>query len=327
MTLPGDYLPENGSFISILLKAITRNWDAHKIYDQYYLYDIPSHLKPALIRYICTTRQAGLTLPDLKALFTPPPDEDGNMYEEAENSGVSHLDIAGSAESTVHLKQLADLLFPQQPDSDDEPSESWDDEANSLTSKIRPSLVPSLTHLSLALNPQEASKASWKQLLAMAPKLSGITHLCLAYWPTPCLTRHAQSTTIASPQGKSIPYGGTNMYSHSLDQDWSEALLLLKILSKNLYALEYLDLTGCSTWFKALMLQDDQDYVDWTSNWGKISVLRLKNGWTPDHDPMPSKQMEYIEACNTATAVEKHIISMRAGRGRFLTVDKDRLDV
>lgn len=165
---------------------------------------------------------------------------------------------------------------------------------------------------------------SWKQLLALSSKFSSLTHLSLAYWPDPCLVAHGQTSTVETPQGN-IPYGGTNLYSHSLDHDWSEALLILRLLSKNLYALEFLDLTGCSRWFRALMARSEHDFVDWASNWGKVTELRLKTGSMPGDDASPSQWIGYREAVEMARNVEKHIRAMRAGKGRFIVVERDQL--
>ncbi|KAJ9423830.1 hypothetical protein QL093DRAFT_2276850 [Fusarium oxysporum] len=176
--------------------------------------------------------------------------------------------------------------------------ESWD-VSESIPSPPR-TLLPTLTHLSLALHPGHASSASWKQLLSL-----------LAYWPEPCLTPRSRLATVSSPQGR-YTYGGTNLYSHSLDHDWSEALLVLRMLSKNIYALEFLDLTGCCPWFPALMAETGHDFVNWADHWGKITELRLYTGWTP--------------GVQTAKDVERHIRTMRAGKGRFIVVERDSLD-
>lgn len=305
------------------------------MYNQYHLYFLPDHLKLALIRSIRLASDEGLSIADFKALLLPPPDifdddSDGEGLVErtdafASSKDVTYLDLSGSIGRSIRFKELAELLFPARvkvPAS--EPQESWDT-AESTPSPPR-ILLPNLTHLSLAANPHNASNASWKQLLAFSAKLSGITHLSLAYWPDPCLTPRARYSSVVSPQGNSVPYGGTNFYSHSLDHDWSEALLVLRMLSKTLYALEYLDLTGCSSWFKALMVESEHDYVDWAGNWGKITTLRLHTGWQPGEHSLPSEKAIYRESVEMAARVEKHIRAMRAGKGRSITVERNILD-
>ncbi|KAM0248412.1 hypothetical protein ACHAQJ_009459 [Trichoderma viride] len=332
-TLPGTYLPAPRSLIDLILRKIAADWDVHRVFHQYYLYYIPSHLKSALIRWVGIASPDGLSLEDLKLILLPSSelyeDEEGNDlsdYHTAVNAEVNYLDLSGSLGRSLSLKEVSELLYPSKKQEDlTEPQESWDE------SEVIPSpprvLLPNLTHLSLALDPQVASEASWKQLLAMASKLTTITHLSLAYWPDPCLTPRARLSTVTTPQGQTVAYGGTNYYSHSIDHDWSEALLVLKMLSRNLYALEFLDLTGCTGWFKALMLHSEHDFVDWVGSWGKVTLLRIYTGWTPGEDALPSEQIAYREALDVAANVERYIRTVRAGKGRIITVERNRLDL
>ncbi|KAK1256147.1 hypothetical protein MKX07_008406 [Trichoderma sp. CBMAI-0711] len=334
--LPGTYLPASRSLIDIILRRIAVDWDIHRVYHQHYLFYIPAHLKSALIRWIGIASPGGLSVEDLRLILLSSPDdleeaEDDELSEYhyghqiAVNPEVNYLDLSGALGRSLTLKEVSDLLFPSKKQDDaGEPQESWE-ESESIPSPPR-ALLPNLTHLSLALDPQLASEASWRQLLALSSKLTTVTHLSLAYWPIPTLTPRARRSTVATPQGQNIAYGGTSYYSHSIDHDWSEALLVLKMLSRNLYALEFLDLTGCAPWFKALMLQSDHDYVDWVGAWGKVTLLRILTGWTPGEDALPSELMAYREAVDVAASVEKYIRAMRAGKGRIITVERNRLD-
>ncbi|RFU74208.1 hypothetical protein TARUN_8039 [Trichoderma arundinaceum] len=334
-TLPGTYLPAPRSLIDLVLRKIAIDWDLQRVFHQYYLYYIPAHLKSALIRWIGIASPDGLSLEDLRLILLPPPElyeegqeeegEDISEYHAAVNAEVNYLDLSGSLGRSLTLKEVSELLYPSKKQEDlSEPQESWDE------SEVIPSpprvLLPNLTHLSLALDPQCASEASWKQLLSMSSKLTTITHLSLAYWPDPCLTPRARLSTVTTPQGQSVAYGGTNYYSHSIDHDWSEALLVLRMLSRNLYALEFLDLTGCAPWFKALMLHSEHDFVDWVGSWGKVTLLRIHTGWTPGEDALPSEHIAYREAVDVAVNVERHIRAVRAGKGRIITVERNRLD-
>ncbi|KAM5348159.1 hypothetical protein ACJ41O_007983 [Fusarium nematophilum] len=327
--LPGTYLPARGSLIDIVLQKLSYDWDFHRVYNQYHLYFVPNHLKPALVRYVGIASQDGLSLGDLKVILLPPPesfDEEELDSAAAANLEVNYLDLSGSVGRSIRLKELNELLFPPREEGPSvELQDSWD-AAETIPSPPR-SLLPNLTHLSLALHPHHSSSASWRQLIALSSKLTTVTHLSLAYWPEPCFTPRARQSTVASPQGSRIPYGGTNLYSHSLDHDWSEALLVLRMLSKNLYALEFLDLSGCSPWFKALMAESGHDFVNWADSWGKITELRLYTGWTPGQDAPPSERANYREAIDMAKSVEKHIRTMRAGKGRFVVVERDTLDI
>lgn len=302
------------------------DWGFHRVYNQYHLYFIPNHLKPALIRWITMAASDGLSVSDLRLILLPHPDiyaEEELEADASSNAQIGYLDLSGSLGRSIKLKELCDVLYPpKQAAIQDVPHDSWD-AIEDLPSLPR-GLLPNLTHLSLALDPHFAKDVSWKHLLNMSSNMSSVTHLSLAYWPDPCLTPRALYSSVTTPEGRTIPYGGTSYYSHSLDHDWSEALLVLRILSKNLYALEYLDLTGCLSWAKALTMHSEHDFVDWTGFWGKITVIQLKNGWKLNEDAMPSEQIAYHEATETAGLVEKHIRTMRAGKGRTITVERER---
>ncbi|KAH8172949.1 tafazzin [Sarocladium implicatum] len=323
--LPGANLPARGSLIDLVLRAVAREWTLHREYNHYYLYYVPSHLKPALIRYVGSASDEGITRADLRTILKPPEDVTSTEVDDTFNEQVTYLDLAGSVGHSIKLKDVTQMLFPSDEGHDvGEPEESWE---GSLTPP-RPTgpLVPYLTHLSLALRPGKLNDVSWKQLLAFSEKARALTHLSLAYWPTPCFTPRAQTTLVSTPSGRSVSYGGTGLYSHSIDDDWSEALLILRIFSRNLYALEYLDLTGCESWFRALRRESEHDAVDWAGSWSKITELRLLAGWRPSEDAKPSEKMAFAEATSEAKHVEKHIIAMRAGQGRLINVVRDKVE-
>ncbi|CAH0048715.1 unnamed protein product [Clonostachys solani] len=338
-TLPGAYLPEKESLIYLTLRKIALDWEVQRIYNQYHIYYLPDHLKSALIRFIGLVDSQGVSLADLKLILLPPVDaywssgdEDDDDDDNSDSSdlivnrGVTSLDLSGSVGKSLKLKEVTELLFPPMADMrSDEPQESWDQAEVSAPSPPR-GLLPNLTHLSLALDRQGREGISWKQLLALSSKATTITHLSLAHWPVPCFTPRARTSTVTSPQGQRIAYGGTNHYSHTIDHDWSEALLILRMLSRNLYELEYLDLTGCESWFKALSMTSDHDYVDWVGSWGKMTHVKLLPGWKPDADSPTSEQIAYVEANEAAASAERHIRAMRAGKGNFILVERDRGD-
>lgn len=87
---------------------------------------------------------------------------------------------------------------------------------------------------------------------------------------------------------------------------------MLRRLSKTLYGLEHLDLTGCGEWTPALWASSEHDAVDWVGDWGKVSTLVLYPGY---EDP---NQLWIIQ---NAERAERHIRNKRAGRGRFITVE------
>lgn len=328
-SLPGAYIPEKGSFIEILLRNIAVDWDFHRVYNQHHLYFLPIHLKAPLIRTIGVSN-GGVSIADLKLILLPPAYilEDSDLDDQLSvTQEVTYLDLSASLGRPLKLKEVTDLLYPTKKEQqEDEPEDSWD-AAEDTRPNLPRSLLPNLTHLSLALDPLNASGGSWKQLLAFSQKASNITHLSLAYWPEPCLTPRARFSSMSSPDGKSIAYSGTNYYSHSLDHDWSEALLILRKLSRSFYELEFLDLTGCARWFPALMAESSHDRIDWAGDWGKISELRLWNGWKPGEDALISEQEAFQESMENAAKVERHIRAQRAGQGRFINVERDRLEI
>ncbi|OAR00988.1 hypothetical protein LLEC1_05485 [Akanthomyces lecanii] len=339
ISLPGLQSPAPRSLVGLVIAHLAANWAFHRIYDQHYMSDIPSHIKPALMRELAIHGDAGLGFGDFKALLLRSCQADTDADGESESDGhhgggvrlpptidspITSLDLTGALGRSLTLRDVTAFLFPAVPTAPvlDDAQDSWDVSEDRLPARLSHALVPNLTHLSLAINPELAQNASWRDLLTLAPRLCSVTHLSLAYWPEPCFLQNAKFTTVGSPQGHRIPYGGTNYYSHSIDHDWSEALLVLKKLSQSLYSLEYLDLTGCASWFKALKLEEQHDYVDWVNNWGKITRLRLKMGWALADDAAPSNRIAHREAADMAASVERHITAARAGRGRFITVER-----
>ena len=341
--LPGAYLPSHGSLVELTLRELASDWDFQRSYNHFYLYTLSSRLRTALITHLGIWHAGGVSLADLKAILLPAPEIEAGLeggettgdqedFEDSDslpppssmNEDIFHLDLTGSIGRSINLRELTHLLFPPESDvgEDGNLQESWD--APSSPGAVPRPLLPNLTHLSLAIAPQHASSVSWRQLLSFSSHLHTLTHLSLAYWPEPTLTPNARFTSVLSAQGRSIQYGGTSLYSHSLDDDWSEAALILRRLAKKLYRLEYLDLTGCSAWFPALMAVADHDTVDWVGDWGKISTLLLYPGYTPGGDSEQSEKASHVEAIDVGRRVEKHIRAKRAGRGRLITVETDR---
>ncbi|KAI1876946.1 uncharacterized protein JN550_001018 [Neoarthrinium moseri] len=327
--LPGAYVPGDGSFIDMALHRLVDDWAVQKDWNRFYLYTMPNRLRTALIFYVSKYHDQGISSSDLRLILAGPPETELAEYdlEKPEparfNKNITHLDLAGSIGKGLSLKSLMDLLLPVDATPETEIQDSWD--APEIP-EAPACLLPNLTQLSLAVTgPGQA--ASWRQLLVFSTKLPQLTHLNLSGWPTPSTTPNATLAKMVSPvTGTSVHYGGTNAYSHSLDDDWSEAISVLKRLSKALYGLEYLDLTGCGDWFPALRKEADAhlviDLVDWARDWSKITSLRLCSGYVaePGSDSQEDRLREWKRE---ALAVEKHIIAQRAGQGRFITVETD----
>lgn len=322
--------------IDLVLRRMAVDWEFQSVYDQHYLHTLHSRLRSALIAYVGIWGDKGVSSRDLR-IMTRPSTEEQEEGEAAGNSPESlatinddfHcLDLSGSIGHSLTVREVADILFPPLHASPAavQVQEAWDEaEAPSLP----PQLLPNLTHLSLAVDPSTLSAAggrppSWKHLLSLASRLGSLTHLSLAYWPEPSLTPNAKFATVAgASSGRPVQYSGTGPYAHTLDDDWSEAVILLRRLSRSLYRLEYLDLTGCGSWFAALMYDRDGDRVDWEVDWGKVTMLTLRDGYGVAEDTVLGDRERVRQAAATAERVEKHIVAKRSGKGRFIDVDRD----
>ncbi|OTB03707.1 hypothetical protein M426DRAFT_171219 [Hypoxylon sp. CI-4A] len=331
--LPGLYAPDTSSFIDQLLRRIALDWEQQRHWNQFYLYTLPSHLRTVLIAYISELYEPGLSIEDLRLILTGPTEDQLAEYEMDKpdlyklNADISCLELVGSIGKSLTLRELSELLYPPNVVIEPDLQDSWD-APETIHRSIQ--LLPNLTQLSLAVDPSNAPMVSWKQLLALAHKLPTLTHLSLSGWPDPSLTPNAKLAKVTSPlTGRTVQYGGTGPYSHNLDGDWSEAILILKRLSKTLYGLEYLDLTGCGDWFPALMKESDGDFtidlVDWVNDWGKITRLRLNSGYALADDSSQGQVLRFADWIESANAVQKHIRTRRAGRGRWITVEMDTL--
>ncbi|KAI8632147.1 hypothetical protein F5Y19DRAFT_423495 [Xylariaceae sp. FL1651] len=334
--LPGAYAPDEGSLVDTILRRMALDWGQQRDWNRFYLYTLPSRMRSALLGYISELHGPGVSAIDLRLVLMGPSNDELAEYglpppnANTLNADVFYLDLTSSIGRSLNVKELNELLF--RPTTTLAPladtlQDSWDAPAPTA-GPVK--LLPNLTQLSLAVDPGSTSSVSWKQLLSLAGKLAKLTHLSLAGWPEPTLTPNAKFAMITSPTtGRSVQYSGTGPYSHVLDGDWSEAILVLKRLSRMLYGLEYLDLTGCGDWFPALREQSDGefrlDFVDWIGDWGKITTLRLNSGYGLTEESSTAQVLRFANWIDSAVAVEKHIRTQRSGRGRWITVERDAL--
>ncbi|KAJ4389934.1 hypothetical protein N0V93_007407 [Gnomoniopsis smithogilvyi] len=323
--IPGLWLPGYGSLVDMVLRKIALDWDFQRSYNVHYLSSLPDHLRMALISYLTTVSVPGLSLSDLKIILLPQAHEDskgdGSQEDPSSfNEGIDHLDLSTSVGRSLKLRELSQLLFSSEASRVDLPPESWD--ADEALSVPRP-LLPNLTHLSLAVHPEDSALCSWRQLLSLATHLPTLTHLSLAFWPVPSMAPNLVSAKVVDSNGLTYQAGGSNPYSHTLDDEWSEQILILRKLSQSLYGLEYLDLTGCNLWFKALTASADGDQVDWIGDWGKMTHLILTTGYAPPLGLDVSKTEKFNGVVDMAASVERTVRSRRAGRGKIFTVERD----
>lgn len=327
--LPGEYVPAKGSLVDMLLRLVVTEWPALGPLEELGLWTLPDRTRQGLLRYLDVYCAGDVSLGDVKAVLVP------DQEDTTANADFAHLHVPSSLLSASAFPSLISLLFPKPSEEtpNDEPHDSW--EVADLTPAPPRYLVPALTHLSLALDPSRTDTSpppSWRHLLQLARKMPGITHLNLAFWPEPMRTPNAKFASVVGPQGNSVQYGGTGFYSHSIDQDWSEAVNILRTLSRRFYQLEYLDITGCGVWFPALMksgesVDGDENLggtgVDWAGDWANVAVVRMGSGVKVTGDEGDREKEKLRAGVEMAGAVERHIAAQRAGRGLIITVERD----
>ncbi|EXJ93239.1 hypothetical protein A1O3_01796 [Capronia epimyces CBS 606.96] len=364
--LPEGLFPPPDSLQHLVLKKIASNWGWHAEHDYDYLEFLPTNLKETLLSYIAVYNEVPVN--PLKVLFF-------NDTEEEDRDAVRRLDLSNGLGAWATLKQLERVLVSRRALSTFEesgpatvgspsvrPPESWDvdddsDEATSIALTPGPEIAPgfkNLKHLSLAISPTNARAASWISLLSLATELRTLTSLSLAYWPLPTFTPIAASTraVIKAPGSRPVVYGGSDIYT-SYDNNWREAAGILRTLSRSLYCLQWLDLTGCGDWFAALQWSGsslessspERLGPEWNGGWRGLETLVLEVGWTPimpsvDATPAQSNQTSwdvenerhlyrynkererYMEICSTAKAVARHLRAIRKDSGgKWIQVD------
>jgi hypothetical protein len=256
---------------------MARNWEFFVEYEQFNIATLPVPLKSDLLTYLTVYGpDHGISLNSLKTIFLKESELPGGTGSEE----LSRLNLSGLVGHQFSLREFekyatkdgshealriqealqgldisAEEKTPEEhgpATSTDEVVDSWEEEAGSLSTLPRPLHTfrfPSLTHLSLS---HPGPSISWSHLLSLSTHLATLTDLSLAYWPTPCLTPNAKTTSVVTSNSPApINLGGASFYSAS-DGDWDEAATLLRKLSNNTYSLRRLDLEGCGEWLPAL---------------------------------------------------------------------------
>jgi len=270
---------------------------------------------------------------------------------------VQRVDLSNALGHWVTLKQLErDLLLKstglQRTTSVQvlltEPTpESWDADSDEEDIPTAPTIshmprtvhnFAKLKHLSLAISPANSKAASWSSLLSLATELRTLTSLSLAYWPQPTFTPNAASTraVVDSPGSRPVVYGGSNFYT-SFDNDWREAAGILRTLSRSLYSLQWLDLTGCGFWFEALKWSPSQSSPpssspiggllsppkieqlgpEWNGGWRGLEKLILEVGWKPVAPLLDDYRLFAPENMSWNDKNERLIYRYRKDRERF----------
>jgi hypothetical protein len=312
--LPGlSHRPADSSLVATCLRHMARNWGSQCDYNRDYLATLPTSVRTILLSYIAAHGpEEGVGYGGVRAILRP---GEEMLDEFSGNNDFERLDITGAIGRSIFFRQLQELLTPLHNDEEDE--ESWDTQPHTIPKSINAPLR-SLKFLSLA-DPSET--ISWAKFINFVASIPTVTHLSLANWPTPSLTPNSLTATMTSRYLKNVQYGGTNYYSHTIDQDWSEAASLLRRLSNALYSLEWLDLDGCDDWFPALRWgTPETPGIDWKERWGKVRNLKLHSGVAvPVKDVSRQQVMRYKTAILNAMEVEKII---RRARG-WINVEID----
>ena len=296
------------------------HWEELAEYEQHYIPALPVSFKEALLSYISVYgNKRCLDFKSFKILFQDEAESSISACDEVRFLDLSellneHFAISDLVKCFKHPTTLLAQEFEKLEVGNttstrkiEKPiAESWEEEAEEQLLSPPPALaatlkIPHFANLSSLSLAHPGQWASWPELLRIAPHLSKITHLSLAYWPRPSMTPNAITTSMVSNH-TSVSLGGSHFYS-DLDDDWHEAANILRRFSAQTYSLHWLDLEGC-TWLKALTWhsaaappstpsrsgsQDVEAWLthstspgpDWNDAWRRIEYLNVFQGWIP----------------------------------------------
>ena len=271
--LPGTNLPRRGTLLEATLKALARHWEWHLEYDGWYLATIPVSHKEVLLHYLALEGSGKINVDGLEVLLC-----DNSILEDATGAeGFARLDLARAIGKSITFQELKPFFTAPVADEANRSlkqalPDSWDASPSSSTMLSLPKFH-ALTHLSLS---RPGPSVTWPAFLRLAPNLTSLTHLSLAYWPTPTITPNSSTAFAKTPSGE-VSYSATNFYS-AYDNDFGEAASILRRLSKHTICLQWLDLTGCWPWVKCL--GDRQ--IDYCGAWAGLGTLRMGQEDVPD---------------------------------------------
>lgn len=315
-SLPGlSKCPAKRSLVATCLRQMSQDWKFHSEYDQEYLGILPTELRMILLSYVASYGpEEGVGTDGLQTILRPGEDQFGDF---GGNEDFRRLDLSGAMGRSISFKQLQKLIVRASTLVDEE-EEDWEVAASKLTLSPVIASIPSnsLKYLSLSNPPQNIS---WSAFLDFAAHVPLVTHLSLAGWPTPCLTPNLIKATMSSRYGRNVAVGGSNYYSHTLDNDWYEASSILQQLSKLLYSLEWLDLDGCNFWTSALYW-DEKPCINWADSWRKVSFISLRSNSTPQANEHNTQLYQYKKDILRAMTLEDYIRRIRG----WITVEHDK---
>ena len=284
------------SLMNVCLRRMAMDWDFIAEWERNNLSSIRTRLRMDLLSNIAVLGlDYGIGYENLKALLIPP--EAAGFQDLPDNDGFYRLDLSGSMGRSVSFKQLTELVETHR-ELAEEAEDSWE---VTVSRSLGPTITH-LTHLSLSYPPQDIS---WPRFLQFAKHVPALTHLSLAHWPVPCMTPNSQNAIVTSPFGKTYQAGGTNFYSHTLDNDYREAASIMRRLATILYGLEYIDLTGCTDWAPALRWKGDGEMgIDWSSQWVKLTTLKLYSDIKLSEQSNEAQFNRYVEGLRNSIGLE-----------------------
>lgn len=248
--LPGLDIPDERSLRFQSLKRLAIDWEWFMKNDQNSLSSLSMGYKERLLYFMARYNPGSITPTGLGVLFSELTVLDAVTTIES----PTHLDLAtsvgahGTFENLMDVfKKKSDLQDISASNSDiDGPiiADAWDAPGATLIINHPIPLFSSLTHLSLS----RPVIACWKTLLSLAPHLTTLTHLSLAFWPSPTLQpQHVEMNSMMQIETRRI----------------------LRRLSRATYCLKWLDLTGCGGWLWVL------PEADWAASWRGLQTVKV----------------------------------------------------
>jgi len=288
---------KSGSLLGMCLRRMAIEWEFIAEWERNNLSEIPTNLRMELLSNIAVYGpEDGVGFENLMAVITPPKSNE-TVEDQLDNEGFYRLDLSGSVGRSISFKQLTELV-ERHTQPGEEAEESWE---VTISRSLGPT-IPHLTHLSLSHPPPGIS---WPRFIRFAKHVPALTHLSLAHWPVPCMTPNSQNAIVTSSFGKTYQAGGTNYYSHTVDNDYREAASIMRRLATILYGLEYIDLTGCTDWAPALRWKGDGEMgIDWSSQWVRLTSLKLHSDVKLSEKSSDKELYRYVQGLRNAIGLK-----------------------